>query len=223
MKIKAGLIILLLISFQSVASNWKYNDQKYGINTYSREIKNSQLKEYMAVATFNAPIELIGLVLLDINNHKNWIADCEKSRIIKHFYGNFSNIRKINKGGLMQYYAIGTPWPVQSRDVIIRTDFNINWKKGKLSIRCLSIKRPHIYKNNKYFRMEEIAISWYCTRVNKNTTKVIYQLKSNPGGTVPISLANGSTQKMPLKTLINLKKECKKKIYTSKYKRLFQN
>jgi len=61
--------------------------------------------------------------------------------------------------------------------------------------------------------MPEISGKWVLTPINRDHTRAVYTVKSNPGGSLPKSLANLKSKDIPYNTLMGLKMMVKKDKY----------
>jgi len=214
------LLALSVFGDEKVAKNkWKYVMTKDGVAVYKKHSKTSRMDEFMGIMVMDSPLEVISMVFMDINNHKDWVGDCVDSKLVKDLSGNLKTIfnernkKEKSTVSVIQYYLINAPWPVSDRDVIVKANIIINWKKNTIFVYSHALPK-YIYPNKKgVVRMAEMKITWKLYRVSDKKTKVIYIVKSNPGGKIPTGIANWSSSQLPYKTLKAFNKVAKKDKY----------
>ena len=212
MKKTVTTILMLLITI-NVMSKPKWNLKKTSgtIKIYTRNIPNSNFKEFMGTAIYNVPIEAIGVAMMDVKNQKKWIKDCKK----------IVTIKDEGEGNGIWHYTINAPWPVSPRDMVLKMSAKFNLKKGILDIRGHALNNGIVPVNPKYVRITKINTYWHLQRISKNKTKITYISSQDPGGNLPAWIVNLKSVEMPFFTLKNLEKLSHRKIYktiaTQKY------
>ncbi len=203
-KITLLIVALLLTSTAAISkAKWELRKTSGSIKIYTRTDAKSNFKEFKGTAIFNQPIEAIGVAMMDIKNQKKWIKDCLKVKSIKDS----------GEGNGINYYVIDAPWPVSSRDMVIKNTVKFDLKKGILNIKGIAWNKGLVPLNSKYVRITRIKQSWNLKRISKNKTKVIYSSIQDPGGNLPTWVVNLKVVEMPLYTLKNLEKLASKKKY----------
>ena len=185
------------------ASDWKLAIQKDGIDVSIRPIKGSDFNEFMGSADIDASIDVVYAVLKDIPAATQWMADCKENR----------EIRKIDEYTSVQFNITKAPWPVSDRESLCIVTEKKDEKTGKITFEFHETNDPSVPVGKGNVRMPEISGQWVLTPIDRNHTKVIYTVKSNPGGSLPKSLANMKSKDIPCNTLMGLKMMVKKDKY----------
>ena len=215
MKIKLSIMVVYLIILSSLvvmpagvvaASDWKLAIQKDGIEVSTRPVAGSDFDEFMGSADIDASIDIVYAVLKDIPAATQWMSDCKENR----------EIRKIDEHTSVQFNVTKSPWPVSDREALFIVTEKKDEKTGKITFEFHETNDPSVPVEKGNVRMPEISGQWILTPINPDHTKVIYTVKSNPGGSVPKSLANLKSKEIPYKTLMGLKMMVKK----DKYKKI---
>jgi hypothetical protein len=204
------VVYLVILSFLvampagvMAASDWKLAIQKNGIDVSTRPVAGSDLDEFMGSADIDASIDVVYAVLKDIPAATQWMADCKENR----------EIRKIDELTSVQFNVTKAPWPVSDREALCIVTEKKDEKTGKITIEFHETNDPPVPVGKGNVRMPEISGQWVLTPINRDHTKVIYTVKSNPGGSLPKALANMKSKDIPYNTLMGLKMMVKKDKY----------
>ncbi len=194
-----GLLVFLSIvfaaSFALGGGKWKKVKSKNGITVFTREVEGSDLDEFKGVSTIDADIEVVGRVIADVPSLKDWLHNCAVSKLIS---------RSGNKTIL--YQETNAPWPVSNRDVVIES---VTTKSPDKVVRRLrNVKHSAVPVKKGKVRIPKLRGSWTLTRKG-DKTHVVYQLLTDPGGSLPTAMANKATKDLPFHTIEGLKKMVK--------------
>ncbi|GIX40687.1 MAG: hypothetical protein KatS3mg129_0420 [Leptospiraceae bacterium] len=191
---KKIIILLIILSNTIFPENWikVYKDKE--IQVWTRKT-NSPIDEFKAEIIINQPIQIVAAVLLDIDNHFEWVPDCKLSKIIK----------QLKEFDFIQYYQMDYPWPVDDRDLYIISKTKINLNNDTITIRSTALNDYPLKPG--YIRITEYQSSWDLIKINDVKTKVLYQSYVHPAGSISPSLANYFIKNTPIKLLKGLKKQ----------------
>jgi len=185
------------------ASDWKLAIQKDGIDVSTRPVAGSDFDEFMGSTDIDASIDVVVAVLKDIPAATQWMADCKENR----------EIHKIDEHTSVQFNVTKAPWPVSDREALCIVTEKKDEKTGKITFEFHETNDPSVPIGKGNVRMPEISGQWVLTPINQDHTKVIYTVKSNPGGSLPKSLANMKSKDIPYNTLMGMKMMVKKDKY----------
>ena len=185
------------------ASDWKLAIQKNGIDVSTRPVAGSDFNEFMGSADIDASIDVVYAVLKDIPAATQWMADCKENR----------EIRKIDANTSVQFNVTKAPWPVSYREALCIVFEKKDEKTGMITFEFHETNDPPVPVEKGNVRMPEIRGQWILTPINRDHTKVLYTVKSNPGGYLPKALANMKSKDIPYNTLMGLKMMVKKDKY----------
>ncbi|HUN56270.1 MAG TPA: START domain-containing protein [Smithella sp.] len=208
--LRTVMVCMVIFSFLALmpagaaaAGDWKLAIQKDGIDVSTRPVKGSDFDEFMGVTEIDVPIGVVVAVLTDIPAGTQWMADCKENR----------EIRKIDDHTSVQYNVTKLSWPVSDREALVLVTEKKDEKTGTITYAFHETTDPSVPVGKGNVRMPEISGQWVLTPINPNRTKVIYTVKSNPGGSIPKSLANMKSKDIPYNTLMGLKMMVKKDKY----------
>jgi hypothetical protein len=185
---------LLLAGSVDAAGEWTKLKDSNGIKSYERSVPGTDLKEYIAVTTIDAKIEVIGEALRDVSQYNRWIADCFSARIEK----------KYDRNTFVMYLVLDPPF-IEKRDIILKDETVYDYDKGnsRISFFCtdevtipVEKKRTRVTVMNGMFKMEYLG---------RNKTKLIYKLKTDPAGDIPKKVAYVVIKNYPFDTLKKFK------------------
>lgn len=189
------ILSFFLINFCANSQNtWTLEKNENGIKIYTREIAGSSLKEYRAETTLKTSLNALLAVLDDAYNHKQWLYDCTESKRLK----------TINTFEGYNYYIQHTPWPLTNRDMI--TKYKVSQDPATKTITIQLTGSKDYIPETDNVRVPKLNGFWQFVPQANKEIKVVYQLHSEPGGSVPASLANAFVVDIPFNTIINLKK-----------------
>ncbi len=185
------------------AGDWKLAIQKNGIEVSTRPVKGSDFDEFMGSTDIDASIDVVVEVLKDIPAATQWMADCKENR----------EIRKIDENTSVQFNVTKAPWPVSDREALCIVTEKKDEQTGTITFAFHETDDPSVPIGKGNVRMPEISGQWVLTPINQDHTKVVYTVKSNPGGSLPKALANMKSKDIPYNTLMGMKMMVKKDKY----------
>ncbi len=196
------VLFLLLTSMLMGDNGWNTEFTRNGITVYTRAVAGSDIKEFKSIGIIDAPAEVVNNVLDDIQNLVNWMPDCIVSRIVE----------KKSNDYMILYQVIKTPWPLNSRDFTFET--RIIKDKEKIIRTVKAVPHPSYPQTGNYVRITNMTGQWTLLRQDNNTrTLATYQIKSDPAGNIPVSIANATSKKLPYETILRLKEQVKNSKY----------
>ena len=191
-------IVLVSTGFSPSKEKWELIKNSNNIKIFTRKIDNSDIKEVKAIIHVDASLSTIVSVLKDVKGYKDWVYECEDSKILK----------EINKFEDYYYTKTDAPWPVGDRDAVVHNKISQN-KKTKVitsisqSINGIKEKIPGLV------RVKEIYTEWKLIPQQDGTVYIIYKMHINPGGDIPSYLMNKTLSIGPYKTLSRFKEKLK--------------
>jgi len=196
------LIFIMFISASYAQEPWKVAIEKDAVRVWTREVADSKFKEYKGEMLVKSSLSCLVSLLDDVPNQKNWLYDITESKRLK----------TINKTEGVNYFVQTAPWPVTDRDMIVKYKLSQNQKTKVVLIEMTGVK-DYIAEKEGKVRVPSMEGKWEFTPIGKGIIKVVYQMHSETGGSVPASIANASCVDIPFNTLKNMKKEIEKPVY----------
>ncbi len=205
---KVILIIQFLIMLYSSAYTeyrWKLVKDSEGISVFNRNVDGSELKEFRVEAVIDAPVEVIFEVMIDVSAGPLWMNRCIESELVKNIVKFTVSKNSFHSIDLV-YNATGAPFPVSNRDFIVESDTIYDFKTGTINIKFHAVNDSSIPLRKGYVRMTDLTGSWSFKYIDPYHTKAVYQVKQNPGGSLPASMINYTGKSLPYNTIAGLRR-----------------
>lgn len=194
------LIFFSLISFLSVPAiaqnfdktDWKLKTEKGNLKVYTRNNKQSDVKEIRIKTTVKASAKKIVAVLNNVEGYPNWVYKCMEAKKIK-----------INSSNDYYYYTKSDfPFPISDRDLVIHSN---QWEEESTG---------YIYSHSKavadvmsevdgIVRITVFDGYWKIMPQKDGTVDIDYVALTHPGGSIPAWVVNLGITKGPLETMKN--------------------
>jgi hypothetical protein len=187
-RIALGVGLSLLITAAAQADEWKVAKSEDGITVSLSEVAGSQYKAYRGVTTIKASIARLRALQEDVAGACAWVHECKAQKILKH-----------EGDKAWTYSQFNTPWPVTPRDSVLKIT-TIEGADGSLT-RNLEGQPKYIPEEKGFVRVAQVEGFWKFVPKGPGETEVIYQVHTEPGGSVPSWLANKFVVDAPFNTL----------------------
>mgnify|MGYP002621340342 CR=1 FL=1 len=190
--------LIVLLSVTSFSSDWKLEKNKNGIKVYTRELANSDIKEFKAIATIDAPRLKIARVLTRAGDFMNWMPQVDDSRVL----------RIVSPTKRIVYYSTDMPWPTDDRDVVLDL-----WVESDNANQTTWIKMKENLTEKRevdgMVRMTNASGYYKLTSISDNKTEVHYEFQADPAGSLPAWLINMFIVDAPYDTIMALREQVK--------------
>ncbi|MET1076469.1 MAG: START domain-containing protein [Pseudomonas sp.] len=195
MAVTIGLGLLFAAGVQ--AEDWKLVKDESGIQVYLKEVVGSQYKAYRGVATIAASMAKVRALQDDAGGACAWIHECNQQKLLKH-----------EGAESWTYTRFNTPWPVAPRDSVLHITSREE-ADGSLT-RVLQGVPEYLPEEDGFVRVSKVEGVWKLTPKGPGSVEVIYEVHSEPGGSVPSWLANSFVVDAPFNTLEGLRQRAEK-------------
>jgi len=197
--------VLLFFSMAGAQhGQWEFVMSKDGIDTYRMTHPGTNVCTFKGVGFVDAKIEVVGAVIRDIPAYPQWVAKFKKTTILK----------TIDWNTYIFHAVVRTPYPYKNRDFVIENQTKYNYDNGSALLSFRSANSFNYPEQKGCLRLTELRGEYYFEYFGRNKTRVTYQYRSNPGGNIPVALANEVEIKFyPYITLAGLRKMVKNKKY----------
>ena len=197
---KIGLVCLLSLLFpvsllEAREPDWEFLREVGGIRLYKRDVPGMSFDAYKAEAVMDTRIEVIGMILRDVPTYSEWMPNCQQAQIIE----------KLDEQNFITHQINKTPWPLKSRDTVVKARTTINWESGIFRVDLQAIEDPRVPPQPNRVRIEKMKGFWNIQYLDRERTRVSYMMCVDPGGSVPQSMANKRLQNGPLTMLKSLR------------------
>lgn len=209
---KALLISLLLLMMASASQAglsgevpWKYEGTSSGIKLYTRSVPGQEYKDFKGVMTVDVPIEQVGAAIADIDTYPEWFFLLKKA--------TYLDKRPLDDCYI--YLDINGIWPVKARDAVIHVNVARDPATHAIHIN-VEADPDYIARKDSHVRIPSMNSGWKLTPRGPNQTEIELVGNADPGGQIPIVIANMVVTVMPKESLKGLRKF----LYGPKYKDL---
>jgi ribosome-associated toxin RatA of RatAB toxin-antitoxin module len=177
-----GILLLVASGVTAADENpnpWKVVNNAEGVTVWSRKVPASPLQEVKAETVVEAPPERVWQLLTDVERFPEFMPYLKEVRILG----------PAESRGRYEYHLIDPPI-VNRRDYTLRTFNEVDETKG-IYRRCWVLakgKGPDPAQG--VVRIRTCRGQWTVTRLGASKTRVEYYLHTDPGGFIPVWLAN---------------------------------
>jgi hypothetical protein len=177
----------MLLSGAVQAQAWQLVKDEAGIKVYLQPAAGSNFQAFRAVTRMRTSLAQVLALQDDVSSACAWMHACSQQRLLEQ-QGNVSWI----------YSQFNAPWPVKPRDSIVRvaTEFSVD---GSV-MRYLNEEAEYLPLPQGFVRVSQIKGFWQL-KPYEGGVEVVYQVHSDPGGSVPAWLANSFVVDAPFNTL----------------------
>lgn len=206
MKPSRPLLVLLTSLFLSLPApagadpGWQQDANEKGVVVTTRTEAGRSLPIFRGVGVVDAGAYDVLAVLDDISKFPEWMSDCAGARVVK----------QINEFERIEYNRTHAPWPVADRDAAIRSWIEGSASKGDIWARFQAVDAPSAGPVDGVVRMPRLAGFYHLEAIDAGHTRVTYQVDADPGGLLPDWLIKLTTRKLPIETLVGLRRQVAK-------------
>jgi len=189
---------MVLPSISEAEGEWKLNADKDGVTLFAREVSGHSEMQFKGVCIVNRPLGSIGSVLSDTASYPKWFFKCIEAKKIP--------TKNPSEFHFLLYVAIDAPWPFTDRDVVYKTEVNLDFASGKVVIRSIALKKPLIPLRKQYVRITDSEQQWILEEISVDRTRITFINRTNAAGPFANFISNPGTHDTMIHSLKNLKK-----------------
>ncbi len=183
---------------------WTHLFTKDGIAVYRRTAPETGLCAFKGVGLVDARPSVVGSVLQDISAYPQWVDRCRESVLLK----------EIGSDTKIFYSVVDTPLPFKDRDVILRNKTAYDAEKGALEITFDVFNQILVPPKDDYCRVSDLYSKYLIEPYQDNKTRVTVIYQGDPGGNIPVTIANWvATRRYPHTVIMGLRGMVKKQKY----------
>lgn len=201
----AAVLVALTLAVPGVstaddAGGWEQIKNDAGILVWRKEVAGSPLVAFKGEGIVDAPLLLVGSVLVDTSRSTEWVDSLVESKIV----------RKVNEQEYVTYSHIATPIVMKDRDFVTDTKLEVDPLKKKLFIRMHSVSDPAAPQTS-YIRGEIMNSMFELTSIGDGKkTRVLTEIHCDPKGNVADWIVNLFQKGWPYNTLKSLRTQVNK-------------
>ena len=196
------LVAVSTLIWADAKPDFTVEKQKNGVTVYTRKIEGSALKEFKGVTSIKTSLTSLIALMDDTAAYTQWLHNVTEAKLIQ----------KINYYERITYTVIHAPWPVSDRDTITYSKITQDPKTKVITINLKGMPDKMPPQGGRV-RVPALKGFWQFIPNKSGSVTVIYQVHSEPGGSIPDAIANSTTTDIPYNTLLNMHKVVKGEKY----------
>jgi len=188
-----SLISLVLACMSPQVAAWEVVHREENLLVQRRPYAGSALMEIKGVTRLDASLGAIMALLKDDGFNHRWVYRSGGARILR-------------EEGYVRAYVYGivdAPWPMTDRDTVVRFDYRQEAGTGVITIDIMNFPDfvPH---EDSFVRVPDFGGHWRLRPEAHGQVEVTYQVYGDPGGWIPVWLANRAAALSVTRTLQNM-------------------
>jgi ribosomal protein L25 (general stress protein Ctc) len=189
----ALVAVACMMCLPLLAGGWERVFEAENLLVDRREYPGSELQEIRGVTRLQASLNAVMALLKDAAFNEHWVYRSGGARILK-------------ENGYAQAYVYGVvdaPWPIQDRDTVVRFAYRQDPDTRVITI-TISNFPDFLPVQEQFVRVPDFGGYWQLAPQADGWLEVTYQVHGNPGGWIPVWLANYAAVASVTRTLQNM-------------------
>ena len=173
------LLAQLFFSAAALAGDWQRVFTSATLWVDQRPYPGSALREIRGVARVAASLNALMALLKDAAFNRHWVYRSGGAKILE-------------QNGYRQAYVYGVvdaPWPMQDRDTVVRFDYSQAPDTRVITITITNCP-DFLPRDPRYVRVPDFGGHWQLRPLADGWVEVTYQVFGDPGGWIPVWVAN---------------------------------
>lgn len=195
-------ISLVLCSLAAYSSpNWKLKKEEDDIKIYTAHSDSSAIKLIRVELNLEATAQQFIAFMLDVPKQTEWLYNCHTARTLERLAPN----------EIMFYAEVALPWPASNRDYI--THMTITQRlPGHATIHSFAVP-DHLPNKPGKVRLQKSVAHWEIAPLSPTEIKIVYELNTDPGGSIPAWVTNMFIAKGPIASFKKVREIVKRPEY----------
>jgi hypothetical protein len=185
--------LILLASAKGHSAGWEPVYEADDVRIERRDYVGSELNEIRGVIRVKASLNAVMALLKDAEFNDRWVYRSGGARILQ-------------ESGYTQAYVYGVvdaPFPMSDRDTVVRFDYKQDPETREVTIDIRNFP-DFVPQKNQFVRVPEMGGYWKLKPEADGWIEVTYQIFGDPGGWIPVWLANRAAEVSVKNTLLNM-------------------
>jgi len=186
-----GLAILMFANFTDAQeADWQLKRKKDSLEVYTRNIAENGIKELKLHTQMKTSLNSIFALFDDVPRNADWVYSLKEAKILKVIAPNH-----------MIYYTVSDfPWPLSDRDLIADSVVEQDPETKVVTSRSVAMLEGHPEQKG-IVRVTVFDAQWTFTPLPGGIVDVVYVVKTDPGGNIPVFLTNMYIDRGPILTI----------------------
>jgi len=169
---------------------WDLRFDEDGLRVETRTVPGSRFQAFRAATVIAAPLEEVLARLQAVEEYPSWFPDTRETRVLERV-----------EGGWASYVRTGAPWPVKDRDAVYVSTLERRPGRARIEVSAAPDLVPEV---EDAVRIREASGFWDLREIDGGT-QVHWEFHIEPGGRLPVSLANARVVSTPRGALTALR------------------
>jgi hypothetical protein len=183
---------------------WEKIIEEEGVTVWKRAIPGSSLVEFRARGILPTPMIRAAAVLRNSGREREWMESCIEARVLEWHSPIDATI----------YNRTESPvFFVDDRDLVAQARTTVDYDAKTIAIAFRSVEHARAPRHADVVRMRDVQGVWRLRRLDAVRTEIEYQLRADPGGSLPAWLVNWASERIPFNTIVKLREQVKKSGY----------
>jgi hypothetical protein len=193
---RASVLLALLLAASlaaAAADSWEPVFESENLRILRRDYAGSELDEIQGVVRVKASLSALMALLKDAPFNRHWVYRSGGARVLQ-------------ESGYAEAYVYGVvdaPFPISDRDSVVRFDYRQDPVTQAITITITNVP-DFLPPEPTHVRVPDIGGHWALKPLADGWVEVTYQVHGDPGGLIPVWLANRAAQVSVKNTLQNL-------------------
>jgi hypothetical protein len=190
----SGILLLMLSSSLARGSNgWQEVFDEGSVRVLQRPYGESPLMEVRGEIRVSASLNAVMALLRDAPYNRHWV----------YRSGGASILEQVGYAQAYVYGIVDAPWPMQDRDTVVRFDYLQDPRTGEIMISIRNFPE-YVPLDPGFVRVPDFGGFWHLRPEERGQVAITYQVHGDPGGWVPVWMANYAAAVSVRRTLQNL-------------------
>lgn len=187
-----ALLLTAPLPAYAQAGDWKLAKDQDGVQVYLKQVPGSNYKSFRGITLVKADVATLGHLQENLRVSCAWLYACAQMRLLKY-----------SDEAIWVYLDTKLPWPAAPRDLVLKVSTE-QTADGSM-IRHLQAAPDYIPPVQDRIRVPNVSGTWQMVPKGPKLTEVTYEMRGEPGGSVPSWLANQFVVDAPFESLRMLK------------------
>ncbi len=173
--------------------DWEFRVEHKGIRIFSSKVSGSDICGFKGEAEMVVSMKKLISLFHDMGSYYRWVHQLAEMDVLEKNDSTEYVVRQI----------INTPWPLQKREMILRTGLV---PVGENAVGVTMRGEPdYLPDNPKYHRVRHSMGMWVFTPTDHETVHISFVMHVDPGKDVPAPVSNAGMFEVPFYSLNNMR------------------
>jgi len=175
------------------SAEWEIVYEADNLRVQRRDYAGSELDEIKGVVRVKATLNAVMALLKDAQFNREWV----------YRSGGASILQDVGYAQAYVYGVVDAPYPMSDRDTVVRFDYHQDQETKEITVTIINFPE-FIPEKADLVRVPRIGGFWHLKPEKDGWVEVTYQVYGDPGGWIPVWLANRAAVISVQETLRNM-------------------